>query len=385
MRFSAALLSDLIGLIYDAAIDPGCWPATIEAIRVALGFENAAFALQTLPTGEFLLRVTTNIPDDYAARMPLYGAEVMELLGDPERARSLPLDEPLVLSRINPAGIDYATSANRYTQEWARPQGLVDAMALPLARDEHAVGSLSLGWHGSAGPIVSDPMIEVGRLLLPHLQRATTINRLLDMAELARATFAEVIDTITTPVLLVTRGMRVVHANPAAETLIAERGLLHLSGGFLSCRSAPASAALGIAVEQAINDEAAMGRKGLGIPLWSEAGPMGALHVLPLARDRYVQGAEPVAAIFVSRSDTPFVAPTQLAAALYGLTPAEAKVFEYIATGHTVDETSENLGVQRSTVRTHLLRVFGKTGTGRQVELVQLAASLSVPTRSAMA
>jgi DNA-binding CsgD family transcriptional regulator len=35
------------------------------------------------------------------------------------------------------------------------------------------------------------------------------------------------------------------------------------------------------------------------------------------------------------------------------------------------------LGIGRGTVKTHLLRVFAKTGSGRQAELVKLAAALA--------
>jgi DNA-binding CsgD family transcriptional regulator len=44
-----------------------------------------------------------------------------------------------------------------------------------------------------------------------------------------------------------------------------------------------------------------------------------------------------------------------------------------------VVETAEVLGVVEGTVRTHLHRVFAKTGTKRQAELVKLVAGFSNP------
>src|SRR5262249_7133994 len=44
-----------------------------------------------------------------------------------------------------------------------------------------------------------------------------------------------------------------------------------------------------------------------------------------------------------------------------------------------VPETAEVLGVAQATVKTHLHRVFGKTGTARQAELVKLVAAFSSP------
>lgn len=378
LPLTMAMLSELIGLIYDAAIDPGCWPVGIEAIRVALRFENAAFGLQSRPTGDVLVNVTTNIPDSYVMRIPEYGADIIDLWGDPTRVQTWPMEEPIVLSRLNPHVLDFTTTTNRYTREWAHPQGLTDAMSLTLARDDRAIGALSMGRHGDAG-VIGESEIEAARLLLPHLQRATTINRLLDMAALAKTTFANALDSLQVPIFLVTGQLRVVHANPAASELIARKELLHLRDGILDCLSGPVASALKVAVDQAVHDEAAIGRKGLGIPVWRETGPAGALHVLPLRSGRYSAGTGPMAAIFVARTDTPFVPPTGIAAALFGLTPAEARVFEQIAIGRTVSEVSEALEVERSTVRTHLLRLFEKTGAKRQAELIQLATSLTVP------
>jgi DNA-binding CsgD family transcriptional regulator len=251
-------------------------------------------------------------------------------------------------------------------------------MSLGLARDERAIGTLAFGRHGRAGPI-GEREIEGARLILPHLQRAATINRLLDLAALARSTFAAVIDTLAAPIFLTTADLRVAHANPAAWVILAARDPLFLRDGILRTTSVGVSSALATAVSQAALDESAIGRKGLGVPIRWENGSVGALHVLPLRPGRAGFDATATAAVFVARADTPFVPPTELAAALFGLTPAEARVFEQIVAGRTVSEASDALGVERATIKTHLLRLFGKTGVRRQAELVQLAASLAAP------
>ncbi|WP_049802338.1 helix-turn-helix transcriptional regulator [Mesorhizobium opportunistum] len=187
------------------------------------------------------------------------------------------------------------------------------------------------------------------------------------------------LDTLTAPIFLTTADLRVVHANPAAHELVAGGDLLNIRNGVLIAGVSAVSSALAVAVSQAAQDESAIGRKGLGVPIRWKDGSAGALHVLPLRPGRGAFDASVVAAVFVARADTPFVAPTALVAALFGLTPAEARVFEQIAAGRTVEETSDVLDIGRSTVRTHLLRLFEKTGVRRQAELVQLAASLAAP------
>jgi DNA-binding CsgD family transcriptional regulator len=71
--------------------------------------------------------------------------------------------------------------------------------------------------------------------------------------------------------------------------------------------------------------------------------------------------------------------PADALALLYDLTPAESLIFELIANGQTPSEIAAMLGIAASTVKTHLLRVFDKTGCRRQADLVKLAASMSLP------
>jgi len=105
------------------------------------------------------------------------------------------------------------------------------------------------------------------------------------------------------------------------------------------------------------------------------------VHVLPLrrsgSRSRLIQRAG--AALFVVPAATPPQLPRDALALLCDLTPAEARIFELICEGRSQAAIARSLGIAQSTVKTHLLNVFSKTGCRRQVDLVRLAASLSLP------
>jgi len=55
----------------------------------------------------------------------------------------------------------------------------------------------------------------------------------------------------------------------------------------------------------------------------------------------------------------------------YGLTRAEAALVSILVHGRTLEEAADVLCVSLSTVKTHLQRVFLKTDTDRQAELVR--------------
>lgn len=62
---------------------------------------------------------------------------------------------------------------------------------------------------------------------------------------------------------------------------------------------------------------------------------------------------------------------------MYRLTPAETRIAAMIARGYSVKEVCRLLEIKENTIRTHLKRVFSKTETKRQSELVKLVVSNS--------
>lgn len=57
---------------------------------------------------------------------------------------------------------------------------------------------------------------------------------------------------------------------------------------------------------------------------------------------------------------------------LYQFTSAEAKLVCELVNGHTVEEAAERLGIKLNTARSHLKKIFAKTHTQRQGEMVRL-------------
>jgi DNA-binding CsgD family transcriptional regulator len=86
-----------------------------------------------------------------------------------------------------------------------------------------------------------------------------------------------------------------------------------------------------------------------------------------------------VAALFVRKVELDGQSYGELVARTFGLTPAELRVLQTIVEVGGVPETAQTLGVAETTVKTHLYRVFSKTGASRQADLVKLAAGFSNP------
>jgi DNA-binding CsgD family transcriptional regulator len=66
---------------------------------------------------------------------------------------------------------------------------------------------------------------------------------------------------------------------------------------------------------------------------------------------------------------------------LYGLTPAELRVLAAVSEFDGIAAVADAVGISQATVKTHLQRVFAKTGTNRQTELIKLVAAHAGPLR----
>jgi DNA-binding CsgD family transcriptional regulator len=85
------------------------------------------------------------------------------------------------------------------------------------------------------------------------------------------------------------------------------------------------------------------------------------------------------AAVFVRKATLETARPPEVIAKAFDLTPTELRVLLAIVDVGGVPEVASALGIASSTVKTHLGRVYDKTGTARQADLVKLVAGFTSP------
>ena len=233
---------------------------------------------------------------------------------------------------------------------------------------------IKVGFEISYAAVQQTPMVI---MLSIHPSRFTDI---VGTATPRAAELEDVLDGLRTSVFLADSDGRVLHANAAGNEMLAEGDAMRTRNGRLSPSDLTAATALSRALEAAGNGTLPAGDSGHGISMTASDGGHFALHLLPLNGHDKRASAGAAAAIFVQRTQATTIAP-DLVGRAFGLTPAEQRVLSHIVEAGSVAEAAERLRVSETTVKTHLHRVFSKTGTARQADLVKLLTGFAGPLR----
>lgn len=212
--------------------------------------------------------------------------------------------------------------------------------------------------------------------LRPHFARAGLVAGRLGL-ERAR-TAVSVLSEIGLPAAVMSGSGRVLTANGLMEDMADV--FVALAHGGMALADEPANTLFQQAI--AHNQDNRVVRS---IPVPGTKGrPALIVHLLPLRRAAYdiFSGADIlVAATEVSISTT--VPSPNILSGLFDLTPAEARLAIELAAGRSVQQAAVEIGIAVKSARIYLDRIFRKTGTNRQSQLMALLKSAAVPVRSA--
>jgi DNA-binding CsgD family transcriptional regulator len=203
-----------------------------------------------------------------------------------------------------------------------------------------------------------------------------------DLKAAEAATFADTLDGLSVGMCLVDAGGRIVHANAAGYAIISAGDILRSVSGRLVARDAEVDKTLREIFAAAGQGDAALGTMGISVPLTGKDDEHYVAHVLPLtsgARRRASRTYTAAAALFVRRAALVVPSALEVIGKTFKLTPAELRVLLAIVEVGGVPEVAAALGVAATTVKTHLGRLFEKTGVRRQADLVKLVAEYATP------
>jgi len=352
-----------VNTIYEAALDQERWGDVVALVRDLFGGSRAC-----------ILRFGPEGPDAVQSVFDpeLNSIAVMEaIVRDPLVQAHLAMPVGAVWQR--PMVVDEAAFRKRELwQDWFRPRDMHGQLVCKLGTSSTANWFIDIN-RGPRQGMFAEVDLDVMKKIAPHLLRAGQIGR-----QIAGAKTAAALQDTPFGLLLVDGNRRVARMNEAAEALLARPDSpLALKHGTVDAADPAVAQRFSSLVADACSLHGGVmpGIGGVVRVLSRPDASGGAGYVLSIAPYReapfYSLATECYAAIMVT-AITPQVGEGFEAhvMAVFGLSEAEARLAADLASGLSVTESAARRNISVKSARTYLARIFRKTGTHHQSELV---------------
>jgi DNA-binding CsgD family transcriptional regulator len=360
--------SQSIERLYDAVVDPTKWSAALESISGFVGGGAANLFWQDAATNEVAVFHSWNENpyytqlyfDKYASLNPYFPALAFAEVGRVVAGADLiPHDE---------------FRQTRFYLEWVKPQNFIDVIGANLERTATSTSFFSIRRHENHG-IVDDTTRRRCQLIVPHVKRAVCIGKIIENGRTQGRLLESALERMSSAAMVVTETGKIIFTNRKAEEYLQQKTAICAQQGIVCAVNCAADRTLKDAFAAAAHGDAALGFKGIEVPLSIGNKQSYVAHVLSLASEaRWEPSTGGVAALFVNEVTPVSPSPLETIAANYCLTASEIRVLSAVLEEGGVREIGERLGISPATVKTHLNRIFAKTGARRQADLVRLAA-----------
>ena len=371
-------IGGILDLAYGAAADAALWPKFLELFADLTGSDSSALIWQDQRTrrGEGMAARL-----DPAALPAYFGAFAAS--HPSQRWRHDPQARVRHFIPHIVADDDALPKAELmrtdFYNDFMRPFGLHSVLRLGLSAHGETAAFLMVARPQSKDRFEGDA-IDFAARLHPHVIRAFELGQKLTETRPRHDAGEAVLAGSPHALFVLDLTGRILHANPAALSLMQARDVVSAAGGHLVAAGREPGLCLQRLIAAAASTDPAE-RRGGSMTLTSPA------RRLPMPVTVAPLGAETSLAIQQRPSVLVCVSDPEAASRMspdhlrdaFGMTPAEARVAALISDGLTLREVAGQLGLSVYTVRGQLARIFEKTGANRQSDLTRLMAAASRP------
>ena len=371
--------SNLIGLLYQGALESQPWQSALPALREALDAQVVSLVLRPPSADDqgVILNcvrqdqsvdnnhVTLADPNDW--EVSAYREQFFSL--DP--FVSLPLDKVIALEDILP---DKDLVTSDYYLHYLKPINLFRILGVDTSEPGGMLARLRFSRRASE-PRFKATERQLLTLLTPHLSRAIEIYAKLNRMTSERDLYAGAVNQLSVASIILDEQGRMLTTNAVGRALLDQGEGLSLRDGHLHIEgrniNKELQEALTSIIREQLHGETSVVRA-LRVPRPGGRSDLG-LVVRPVPASQWSEGqVSPSAAVFISDPDLQESTSQPILGALFELTPAEANLATLLARGLNLAQVSVAQNISQHTARAQLKSIFAKTGVSRQAELVRL-------------
>ena len=362
-------LGALVESIYDLALDPAEWPRLLKLLAQTFDAQAGSIMQENMESGAgagLTLGLDPTVPEAYFAHYA--NTNVLRRVENlRERMKTwvpiVTVDEH-TMPKIE-------LMETEFYVDFLKPSGIHSVLTWGLWADDLRFSSVDL-YRSPRRPSYSQAEVDMAEAIHGHVIRAMRLGRKVAETRALGAGLAAALDRAPYGLFVLGADGRLSHTNAVGEQLLAQPGGLKVFSGRLTAPHSDDARRLNGLIAQAAGVDGA--RAGGSMAL-RRAGERAALSVIvaPTRGEALLPfHAGPNVIVCVTDPEAAASVSEAFLSELFGLTGGQAKVAASLLEGRSPRQTAEALGLSFYTVRAHLARIFEKTGTSRQAELVAL-------------
>lgn len=361
----------LLTLIYKGPLEPVPWRSFLAALITHLDCDNAAITLQLSRKG-LAPMIVWGRPPPVTGEVARHIDNLHAALGDRDPMRNaLKHSGDIVL--LEEVTSPELLHENEFFRAVMKPYGIEQALGMYVTEPGGLECNLGLV-DRAEGERLGAQHKRFMSAIKSHFQQSLTVFSRIYRDESELEVLTETLDRLTIATLMIDGRGRLIRANGAAEQLIERGDSFRVVDGALTLSGRVDSKRLRDTIDQAIASRLAGGDGGFVRAFRCEDGAHEGLGILVRAirRDRTAP-ADLGPAVVVYATDAGRMGSFErLVAALFDLSPSEARLAALLTQGMTLAEAAQETGLTESTVRSYSKRIFSKVGVSRQADLVRL-------------
>ncbi|WP_168394994.1 helix-turn-helix transcriptional regulator [Acinetobacter indicus] len=370
----------IIGLIYDAAMDTRLWPQVIEAIVHYTNSKTAIFTAldQLSPSYDFVH--TYNIPQ---ACIDAYQDERIKVI-------DMKLHAPLwqqtgvgdtIEQNLQSYGQMPGTDEYIFYERCLEPTGICHIAAVLLDQGQHRWAVLGIHRAPDVAPY-QQKELDFLKHLGVHLRRALQIHRQFSLVKQENLSLYSVLDHLKTGVILLDHQLSLTYSNPLAQSMLQHDSCLDLDLYNRLKTHAYDQNRLDQLLHSALLGQSALNADVGGVLALSDAkGQQLMLTIVPFSKLKNMQhqnAGQHQIAVFLTDKHQHYALSKAYLQQAYQLSKREFELCELLVNGYKLEEIAEHCGITLSSVRTYFKNIYEKTSCTSQIELMHLLMGCTI-------
>lgn len=375
-RMLAEQENKVIGMIYEAALNPVLWQDVLTEIADFTGSTTAIFTAtdQLSPNYDFVF--THNIPPESMLAYQDEHVKVLDMRLHAPYWMEKGLGDTVLNTFASYASMPVESDEFIFYEKCAKPTNVSHVAAVLLERSAYSWAVFAVHCSPQLNEYNEQEEKILKRLGI-HLRRALQIYRQMTILQEDKKNIYQVLDHFKIGVILINQDYRLCYANAVVKKIFEKSSILELDKNNSLKTLKSFQEKLNQLIRSALFENDDLNNEAGGVLALYDNDSSLMLSILPFSETE-AQYHQKQAIIFVTQTNQAQYLAKDYLIQKYKLAKSELEVCDLFVNGLSLEQIAEHMDITYGSIRVYIKNIFAKTGCTSQTELMQLLMGVTL-------